>query len=134
MSNHLIYIINHVFLPSQLPQADDNDASKDRALVGALLSGLESFQDHVPEQERAEWTPLIEMIRKVLFLRDHVGGLTMESVEQGLEQMVNGGMKKATTPDAERREPGLNIHLALIRHLSIARPQPECGTYRSEVS
>ncbi|MCJ1386871.1 hypothetical protein MMC17_009999 [Xylographa soralifera] len=68
-SNDLSYIINHVFLPSKLPQKDDSDAAKDEFLMRKLLAALESLQHHIPEKEHPKWTPCIKMVHNMLNLR-----------------------------------------------------------------
>lgn len=91
MGKDLNYIINHVFLPSKLPQKDDSNATKGASLVKEVLLALRSFQDSIPEQERSEWIPCIKMVGNMLEIRDHFGGLVAKKVETTLRGMVDGG-------------------------------------------
>ena len=90
MCKDLNYIINHVFFPPKLPQKDDNDATKASSLVEELLAALESFQVDIPEQERLGWIPCINVVRNMLQIRDHFGGLVAKEVEITLREMVDG--------------------------------------------
>ena len=113
MCKHLDYIINHVILPPKLPQKDDSDATKDSSLVEELLVALKSFQAHIPEQQRLEWIPCIKMVRNMLQIGDHFGGLVAEEVETTLRDMVDGGTnlpasgKKLTLTTFAFRYPGV---------------------------
>lgn len=99
MCKELNYIINHAFLPPKLPQKNDNDITKSAALIEKVLAALRSFQAHIPEQERSEWTSCIEMVGNMLELRGHFGGLVPEQVETKLGKMVDGGMNEPTFGD-----------------------------------
>ncbi len=54
MDEDLDFIINHVFLPPKLPQKDDSDDTKNVYLLVKLREALESFQAHIPEQQRLD--------------------------------------------------------------------------------
>ena len=128
MCKHLDYIINHVFLPPKLPQKDDSDATKDSSLVEELLVALKSFQAHIPEQQRLEWIPCIKMVRNMLQIRDHFGGLVAEEVETTLRDMVDGG---TNLPASGKK---LTLTTFAFRYPGVTYPWPECGTHRPEIS
>ena len=90
--SNLNYIIHHVFLPSKLPQKDDDEATKSTILIEKLLAALKFFQSHIEERKRSEWTPCIEMISSMLESRDRLGGLVAEKLESKLEVLKGGGM------------------------------------------
>lgn len=94
MRKDLNYIIDHVFLPSKLPQKDDSDARKSASLIDELLAALRSLQAHIPKQERSEWIPCIKMVGNMLELRDHLGGLVAEKVQITLKEMMDRGENK----------------------------------------
>ena len=94
MHEDLNYIINHIFLPLKLPQEDDSDAKKDAAIIKELLVALRLFQAHMPEGQRSQWSPCINMISTMLKLRDHLGELMPKRVESALKRMMNGGMNE----------------------------------------
>ncbi|MCJ1392993.1 hypothetical protein MMC18_005865 [Xylographa bjoerkii] len=90
MSNDLSYIINHVFLPSKLPQKDDSDAAKDELLMKQVLAALESLQHRIPKTENPRWNPCIKMVHTMLTLRGHSGGLIADRLKEALGEMLNG--------------------------------------------
>ena len=54
MRTDLSYIVDHVFLPSKLPQKDDSNVTKSAPLANKVLTALSLFQAQVPTQERSE--------------------------------------------------------------------------------
>ena len=127
MCKALDYIINHVFLPPKLPQKDDSDVTKASSLVEELLAALESFQAHVPEQERLEWVHCIKMVRNMLQIRDHFGGLLAKDVETALREMVNGGTNLPASGNYTE------LTTFAFRYPGVAYPWSECGTHRPEI-
>lgn len=91
MRKDLNYIVDHVFLPSKLPQKDDSNATKSVSLAEEVLTALRLLQAHIPTQERSEWIPCIKMVSNMLQTRDHFGGLEAKKVEITLRGMVDGG-------------------------------------------
>lgn len=90
----LEYIIHHVFLTPKLPQEDDCSAIKSAALTNELLKALKAFQSLNDESKSSEWATSIDMVSKMLKLRDHAGGLLIEEVETGLETLKEGGTEE----------------------------------------
>lgn len=62
MRKDLNYIVDHVFLPSKIPQKDDSSATKDASWAEEVLIALMLLQAHIPTQERSEWIPCIQMV------------------------------------------------------------------------
>lgn len=91
MGKELGYIINHVFLPPQLPHKDDNGVEETRALIEMVLAAAKLFQAHLPEKERSELVPCIKMIGNMLELKDESGKLRSQKVEKALRNMSDGG-------------------------------------------
>ena len=91
MVNHLNHIINHVFLPLELPQRHDENVSADRFLVEEVLKTLQGFKQHLPNHEESEWLSCIGMVQKMLFVRQDSGGLVQDKLEQTLVRMASGG-------------------------------------------
>ena len=91
MQKHLDYIINHVFFPPELPQENDSDNTKSASLIKELLAALQSFQAHMPRQERLKWALCTKMVNNMLELRDHFGELAVEEVQTTLKGMIGGG-------------------------------------------
>ena len=91
MRKDLNYIVDHVFLPSKLPQKDDSNTTKGASLAEEALTALRLLQAQIPTQERSEWIPCIKMVGNMLQTRDHFGGLVAKKVEVALRGMVDGG-------------------------------------------
>ncbi|KAI0892952.1 hypothetical protein F4806DRAFT_488627 [Annulohypoxylon nitens] len=45
LARHTDYIVNHVFLPSKLPQQDDYDEQREEALLVVVLEALRTFEE-----------------------------------------------------------------------------------------
>ena len=127
MCKDLNYIINHVFLPPKLPQKDDSNTAKGSSLLEEVLTALKSFQAHIPEQERSEWIPCIKMVRKMLQIRDHFGGLVAKEVETTLMEMADGGTNLSASGNRTK------LTRFAFRYPGVAYPLPECGTHRPEI-
>ena len=110
MRKDLDYIINHVFFPPKLPQKDDSDDTKSAALIGQVLAALRSFQAYIPEQELPECIACIKMVGRMLELRDQVGGLMAEKLQETLRKMISGGTNRACSGN----EADVVISLTLI--------------------
>ena len=95
MSAELLYHIRHVFLPPKLPQKDDAGASKSAALLEIVLEALITFQDYVSKERRSEWTPLVQMVKDMIDVRNDAGDLVPEKLEQILRVMSDDGMRFA---------------------------------------
>ena len=93
MSEHLTYIINHVFLPPELPHEDDSDPLKDIALVSTLLAAVKSFQEYSPPHPREhwKWLPCTKMLEDMLEMQDQFGGLDAKKLQQKLQTMSEKG-------------------------------------------
>lgn len=92
LAQRLPYIINHVFLPPELPQKDDSHADHDSALIEECEAALESFQAHFPTYTQGKLAACTKMISKMLMMRDKSGDMMSGKVEASLESMVNRGI------------------------------------------
>ncbi|KAK0465635.1 hypothetical protein IW261DRAFT_1575029 [Armillaria novae-zelandiae] len=60
----LTYIVNHVFMPPVLPQADDRDLSHDAALCRAVLDCARRYQSHLlNDAHKSRWDVIIKMLQ-----------------------------------------------------------------------
>ncbi|KAI0886696.1 uncharacterized protein GGS22DRAFT_199079 [Annulohypoxylon maeteangense] len=59
------YIIDHVFLPSQLPQEDDYEDKLEEALLQTVLAALRSFKDHMEGYEPDVLDSIINSLRSL---------------------------------------------------------------------
>ncbi|KAK0465643.1 hypothetical protein IW261DRAFT_1160704 [Armillaria novae-zelandiae] len=57
-------IVNHVFMPPVLPQADDRDLSHDAALCRAVLDCARRYQSHLlNDAHKSRWDVIIKMLQ-----------------------------------------------------------------------
>jgi hypothetical protein len=87
----LMYIFNHVFLPPELPQKDDNDFSNGLRLIEELQLALISFQGYLPDHQRPHWSPCVRMVSQMLEIRGQFGSLSTQALENCLNSMLDGG-------------------------------------------
>ncbi|KAI0536541.1 hypothetical protein GGR58DRAFT_528215 [Xylaria digitata] len=64
-SNTLLYIFNHLFLPSQLPQHDDYDAPCEESLLSTAIEGLIAWRDCAEPSRRGQAGAAISTIRNM---------------------------------------------------------------------
>lgn len=87
----LSYIINHVFLPPQLPQKDDYDPDQSKNLIKLCLSGLTYFLRYIPSEQHPQWAPLITMLRDMLAVRNNGSVLDKGKLVAAIQRMCVGG-------------------------------------------
>ncbi|ESK95832.1 hypothetical protein Moror_12444 [Moniliophthora roreri MCA 2997] len=88
-SYQLYYIINHVFLPPKLPQECDESEENYAALSRMVLHCAEQYQNTVPDEEKAIWDSIVNMLEKLCLL-EVLGGFCKENIENIILQMNEG--------------------------------------------
>ena len=96
------FIINHVFLPPELPQKDDsglwqNGPAHRKALTKMCYDAFKSFQSLHPPEQQARLEPIVKMLERLLVSKTEDGVLSPESVDPILASMANTG-KMNTRP------------------------------------
>ncbi|KAG1739525.1 hypothetical protein EDB19DRAFT_2025088 [Suillus lakei] len=61
----LEYIINHVFCPLKLPQANDHSLENDLALSQAVLDAAHAFSDQLPSNKQHLWAGSLKMLQNL---------------------------------------------------------------------
>ncbi|KAI1076026.1 hypothetical protein F5B20DRAFT_594387 [Whalleya microplaca] len=75
LSDHSIhYLINHVFLPSQLPTMDDHRVETDHDLLRAVLQALRNFKSSVGDEVHEAIGSASNMLQGTLNIHDSVNG------------------------------------------------------------
>ena len=119
----LQYVIDHVFLPPNLPQEDDSSYDNCKALARQIRDALNAYTALLPAQapDRSLWTSVTNMVIRLLDARNAKGVLSKEKMGQSLVAMVEGGKLK----------PILMFHLAkyILIHSSLARRR-SCTAHR----
>jgi hypothetical protein len=95
MSNNkmhqLLYTINHIFLPPQLPQKDDHDPDNDRALCAVLLQSAKIYRASLPVHQEIRWNPMVKMLQSLFKFHDS-DALSKDPVKIAMRGMQPGGM------------------------------------------
>jgi len=90
-SRVLLYIINHVFLPSKLPQKDDEEGGENEALLLECEQAWEMFQHHLLSEGKSNWASCSGMLRKMREMRDMSGAMIPHKLEEMLKSMSRNG-------------------------------------------
>ncbi|KIM42919.1 hypothetical protein M413DRAFT_409020 [Hebeloma cylindrosporum] len=61
-----LYILNHVFLPPKLPQADDHEANRDVVLCRLVYDSSKEFSTLLSQSQQAQWSSVIQMLKNLL--------------------------------------------------------------------
>jgi hypothetical protein len=85
----LEYIVNHVFLPPQLPQLNDTTPEVEVALTKLFHDALNSFIGLLPEDEQDDWIALPPMFS--MLLDNGNLGSPIRNLDQKLNEMAEGG-------------------------------------------
>lgn len=67
--DHLLYLVNHVFLPPKLPSGDDGSPKKEAVMLATVLDALVNFKDCVPQDQRAVVEFVASMIQATTSVR-----------------------------------------------------------------
>lgn len=88
----LCYIANHIFCPPKLPQQDDLDVFKERALCVAVHDHIEEYQNLLPAEQKPQWIPVTKMLRILCgSLESNI--LSKAFIKQSIAKMYPGGME-----------------------------------------
>ncbi|KAJ7609703.1 hypothetical protein FB45DRAFT_876332 [Roridomyces roridus] len=75
-SEQLNYLINHIFLPPQIPQEDDASSDTNKHLCACILEAGASFRDTlISIEERQEWATVMKMLERLVCDQPSMGGL-----------------------------------------------------------
>jgi hypothetical protein len=87
----LQYIVNHIFLPPELPQKDDKNLENDRAMCDVLYTSACSYYASLPSDGQIRWDPIVKMLQNLCnFHKPDV--LYKDLLESAIERMQPGGM------------------------------------------
>jgi hypothetical protein len=65
-SEDLLYMLNHVFLPPKLPQADDTNRDRDIALCRLVHDASLEFAGFLSQPQQQQWSIVNKMLRTQL--------------------------------------------------------------------
>jgi hypothetical protein len=87
----LHYLINHVFLPPQLPQKTDAAPEKDVALTKEVLNALQGFHAIEYDGHGSAFEVCISMVKKTLDSRAPIGTLLISKVKAQMGGLSDKG-------------------------------------------
>ncbi len=89
----LTYIINHVFMPPKLPQANDDSAENDEALCTTAFRCAEEYVAHLPTEKLPAWRSVVSMLSRIreLYVAHNVNVFDAKTVKRLLKTMIPGG-------------------------------------------
>lgn len=84
------YIINHIFLPPQLPQEDDYDIAQEHALCAAIEDCAGEYAAQAFSQRKRRWNRMRDMLGNLRRSHETVS-LTADHVNESLAKMKDLG-------------------------------------------
>ncbi len=103
LERKLLYQVNHVFLPPQVPQEDDTDLILENALVSEVLYSLSAFGESLGDARPTAIDTCLGMLRQMLNLRMPWNELHLDKLEREIHQLKSAGMcYPAVVPPAGR--------------------------------
>jgi hypothetical protein len=85
------YQINHVFLPPELPQKDDTNPLREKALMETVSAALKRFRSYFQPSERPALDRCIRMVGGMICLRDANGFLNPATLNKEIVELSNNG-------------------------------------------
>lgn len=89
--HQLKYIFNHVFLPPNVPQADDYQDSDEKVLLKAVSNALNQFKHHVSHDTRLVVEKVDCMVDSLRILLDRGGITNGERLQDALANLGSEG-------------------------------------------
>lgn len=89
----LRYIMNHIFMPPKLPQANDDSAENDEALCVTAYRCAVQYVIHLPTEKLPSWRRIIRMLSSIreLYIAHNVDVFDTKTVKRLLRIMIPGG-------------------------------------------
>ena len=87
----LKYVVDHVFLPPQVPTQDDSSEFSQRILLNVVIDGLKKFQAHHVGEDAEIWSRCALTIERLLKVHKAEGGLVKDDLLNMFKDMKSGG-------------------------------------------
>lgn len=84
------YIVNHIFLPAQLPQEDDFDIAQEHALCTIIEDCAREYAAQASSQRKRRWNRVHKMLGNLRRSHETVA-LAADHVNQSLAGMKDSG-------------------------------------------
>ncbi|KAJ0418503.1 hypothetical protein BJY00DRAFT_314871 [Aspergillus carlsbadensis] len=86
-----LYLLNHVFLPPELPQEDDYDATHESILLDTAVDALHQFEALVSEHHRESVDPVTKMVVLLRSTRGSDGQVNELRLKHALATLNSSG-------------------------------------------
>lgn len=89
----LLCLVNHVFLPPELPQAAPGEREESRIntlLCQTVLSWANAYMTYLSTEEEVQWVPIIEMLEQLLHTTQ--SPLSQLTLQRDFSQLKENGM------------------------------------------
>lgn len=83
----LQYIVNHVFLPPQLPQASNENLDHETGLINVVLDAAKAFNALLPDDDVCK--SIISMVTDLSELRDNSSSINEAKLKATFEKLVS---------------------------------------------
>jgi hypothetical protein len=120
--HQLGYIINHIFLPPELPQQYDHDLDNDCALCDVILTSAMTYRQSLPLDEQIRWDPIVKMLQSLYKFHDS-DVFSKDSINEAVREMQPGGMLRSLFSERELTT------VIRARYISAADTCPKCWHY-----
>ena len=89
----LDYIVNHVFLPPRVPQANDyGNGLGDRALIDLVVRSAQAFRDLNDTKHYQQWSSIHRALRTFATVHQHSNSLSKNTLSNALQDIQDGGI------------------------------------------
>jgi hypothetical protein len=103
------YLVNHVVLPPDIPQAHDYDISHERILLETTIQSLHNLESHVVDGYGEAVTCATASIKNLLRNRDGQGYINQAALLENLDKMVIGTVDGVIPLEVKMQNAGLLI-------------------------
>ena len=103
------YLVHHVALPPEIPQADDFDAGHERCLLDTTLNALYALKPFVMSQYDSTVTHAIATIKNVRRSQDQYGNVSETQLRKLLEELASGENKGSIPLEIKAQNAGVLI-------------------------
>ncbi|CAG7959890.1 unnamed protein product [Penicillium salamii] len=86
-----LYLFHHIFLPPEVPQAEDYNAQQEHHLLDSVIDALLSFSDYVPTADTIIVRKATEMISRLRKAYSPHGSVDEKQLEMSLAELPSRG-------------------------------------------
>lgn len=106
-ASEIAYLVNHVVLPTKLPQKDDYDASFELSLINVTLFALQDLKSNVHDNQLEHVEKAITMINNLHCSRDYYGHVSEKKLQDLLSGLTNGVTEQILPLEVKAQNAGI---------------------------